>query len=141
MSEPLPDAQPRLPRSDGTFILPQINEEESSSETYSEYAEPVTQTDPTEPSIHLTDIANCREALATLSSYHSGQIGQYLKNFRGLLILPLHSVSIFRMPHGRHTANYPILIYFPTNDLKQYPHLQNFNDAIGALYPQNDENK
>lgn len=127
------DAQTLPPDARGPYNIPD-GDEYSDSETYSEYPEPVTQTDPTEQTIHFTDLSNCREVLATLSNFNSGQIGQYLKSHQGLLILPLHAVSIFRIPHGHHTGNYPIIIYYPTQNLDRYPHLSNFNEAINALY-------
>lgn len=129
----IPDAQPLPPGARGIVNLPS-GDEYSESETYSEYPEPVTQTDPTEQTIHITDLSNCREVLATLSNFTSGQIGQYLKSHQGLLILPLHAVSIFRLPHGHHTGNYPVLIYYPKKDLSRYPHLENFNEAVNVLY-------
>ena len=129
----IPDAQPLPPGARGPYYMSD-SIEESESETYSEYPEPVTQTDPTEQTVHITDLANCREVLATLSCFNNGQIGQYLKSHQGLLILPLHAVSVFRIPHGRHTGNYPILIYYPKKALDRYPHLENFNEAINVLY-------
>ena len=111
-----------------------LESSDSDAVTDSEYPEPVTQTCPNESSIHLTDLSNCRETLAAITHYNQGQIGQYLKNFKGLLILPLHAVSIFRIPHGHHTGNYPLLIYLPEQEISQYPHLDNFNDAIQTLY-------
>lgn len=129
----IPDAQPLPPDARGPNYYCQESST-SDSETYSEYPEPVTQTDPTEQTIHLTDIKNCRETLATLSNFNGGQIGQHLKKDKGLLILPLHAVSILRLPHGSHVGNYPVLIYFPKEDLKNYPHLSNFNEAINAIY-------
>lgn len=129
----IPDAQPLPPGARGAVYVPS-GDEYSESETSSEYPEPVTQTDPSEQTIHITDLANCREVLATLSNFTSGQIGQYLKSYQGLLILPLHAVSIFRLPHGHHTGNYPVLIYYPKKDLNRYPHLENLNEAINVLY-------
>lgn len=129
----IPDAQPLPPGARGPNYIPN-GYESSDSETYSDYPEPVTQTDPTEQSVHITDISNCREVLATLSNFTTGQIGQHLKSYQGLLILPLHAVSIFRLPHGHHTGNYPVLIYYPTKTLNQYPHLENFNEAINVIY-------
>lgn len=129
----IPDAQPLPPDArDPAYYDPES--QSSDSETYSEYPEPTTQTCPDEQAIHLTDLKNCRETLATLSHYSSGQIGQFLKKSKGLLCLPLHAVSVFRIPHGNHTGNYPILIYYPEKDLKYYPHLATFNEAIDVLY-------
>ena len=129
----IPDAQPLPPGARGpNYYDPES--QSSDSETYSEYPEPTTQTCPDEQAIHLTDLKNCRETLATLSHYTSGQIGQFLKKSKGLLCLPLHAVSVFRIPHGNHTGNYPILIYYPEKDLKYYPHLATFNEAIDVLY-------
>ena len=107
---------------------------DSASETESEYPEPQVATDPTESSVHMTDLKNIREVLATLSHYNGGQLGQYLKQYHGLLIMPLHGVSTIRIPHGRHVGNYPILIYYPKKPLNRYPHLENFNEAISAIY-------
>ena len=127
------DAQPIPPGARGPNFLPSESSD-SDSVTDSEYPEPATQTCPSESSIHLTDLKNSRETLAALTNYHQGQIGQYLKQFKGLLILPLHAISVFRIPHGHHTGNYPLLIYLPEQELSQYPHLDNFNDSIKALY-------
>lgn len=107
---------------------------ESESETCSDYPEPQVATDPTESSVHMSDLKNIREVLATLSHYNGGQLGQHLKQYRGLLVMPLHAVSVIRIPHGRHVGNYPILIYFPKKPLNRYPHLENFNEAIGTIY-------
>ena len=108
--------------------------EESESETSSDYPEPVTSTDSKLEAIHLTDMASVREVLSTLSNRNSGQIGQHLKTHKGLLILPLHAVSLLRMPTGRHTGNYPLLIYYPEKPLEEYPSLANLNAAINVLY-------
>ena len=129
-----PDAQPLPPGARGPNFFP-ATESDSESETYSEYPEPEVRTDPTENTVHLTDLKNLREVLGTLSNYNGGQLGQHLKDYRGLLIMPLHAVSIMRIPHGRHVGNPPILIYFPKKALDRYPHLENFNESIGMVYP------
>ena len=129
----IPDAQPLPPGArDPAYYTPES--QYSDSETYSEYPEPVTQTCPDEQAIHLTDLMNTRETLATLSKFTSGQIGQHLKSHQGLLILPLHAVSILRMPHGNHTGNYPVLIFYPEEDLDNYTNLPNFTTAVDLLY-------
>ena len=109
-------------------------ETSSDSETYSEYPEPNIATDPEESSVHMCDLKSIREVLATLSHYNGGQVGQHLKQYQGLLIMPLHAVSTIRIPHGRHVGNYPIIIYFPKKPLNRYPHLDNFNEAIRSIY-------
>lgn len=111
-----------------------ISDSDSDSQTYSDYPEPATLTSPNENAIHMTDLKNIREALATLSGFNGGQIGQFLKEKIGLLIMPLHAVSVLRIPHGNHVGNYPIIIYYPVQDLEKYPHLDTFNDAIKCLY-------
>ena len=68
----------------GAPVVMSAESTDSDAATDSEYPEPVTQTCPNESSIHLTDLANCRETLAAMSHYSQGQIGQYLKNFKGL---------------------------------------------------------
>lgn len=131
-----PDAQP-LPlgaKGPNPFPFP-TTESDSESETYSEYPEPEVRTDPSENTVHLSDLKNLRNVLGTLSNYNGGQLGQHLKDYRGLLIMPLHAVSIMRIPHGRHVGNPPILIYFPRKPLDRYPHLENFNESIGMVYP------
>lgn len=129
----IPDAQPLPPGArEPAYIDPES--QYSDSETYSEYPEPVTQTDPTAEAVHLTDLKNARETLAALTSYSGGQIGQYLKSHQGLLILPLHALSILRVPHGRHTGNYPLLIYYPKEGVDKYPQLDDFNTAINVIY-------
>ena len=129
----IPDAQPLPPGArEPAYIDPES--QYSDSETYSEYPEPVTQTDPTAEAVHITDLQNARETIAALSSYSGGQIGQYLKSHKGLLILPLHALSVLRVPHGRHTGNYPILVYYPKEGVDQYPDLKDFNLAVEMLY-------
>lgn len=122
-------------------ILPTCLHNESSSstgsdsETYSENPEPPIRTDPTEDAIHLTDLKNLRQTLGTLSNYNGGQLGQHLKSFQGLIVMPLHAVSVLRVPHGTHTLNPHVLIYFPTKLLDRYPHLETFNKSISMVYP------
>ena len=127
------DAQQLPPGARGPNFLDQ-QVEESESETSSDYPEPATSTDSKLEAIHLTDMASVREVLSTLSNRNSGQIGQHLKTHKGLLILPLHAVSLLRMPTGRHTGNYPLLIYYPEKPLEEYSSLANLNAAINALY-------
>lgn len=130
----IPDAQPLPPGAREPAYIDHESQS-SDSETYSEYPEPVTQTDPTAEAIHITDLKNARETLAALSSYSGGQIGQYLKSHKGLLILPLHALSVLRVPNGRHTGNYPLLIYYPKEGIENYPDLHDFNLAVETLYP------
>ena len=106
---------------------------DNEEETYSEYPEPSTKIDESEESIHITDLGSSREMLATLTNFSGGQIGQHLKKFKGLIILPLHSISVFRMPHGRHVGNFKMIIFLP-DPKKEYPHLENFNIAVNAIY-------
>ena len=127
------DAQSIPPGARGPNFFPQQCEE-SESETYSDYPEPATSTDSNIEAVHLTDMASVREVLSTLSNRNSGQIGQHLKTHKGLLILPLHAVSLLRMPTGRHTGNYPLLIYYPEKPIEEYPSLANLNAAINVLY-------
>lgn len=130
---PCPDAQilPHHPSHES------FSSTDSESETYSENPEPSIRTDPTEDAVHLTDLKNLRQTLGTLSNYNGGQLGQHLKSFQGLLVMPLHAVSVLRIPHGTHTLNPNVLIYFPTKLLDRYPHLETFNKSIGMVYPSN----
>ena len=119
----------------GMIFPPDYSDSYSSEcETESEYDPPSVATDPSEPAVLVTDIKNIRQILATRVGFNGGQLGTHLKSVEGLIILPLHAVSILRIPHGRHVGNPPCLIFHPTERLQNYNHLPQFQESINILY-------
>lgn len=107
---------------------------DSESETVDEGPQPHLGTVPDEPAIRMTDLKNVRQVLATMTNYNGGQIGNHLKKGQGLIILPLHAVSVLRVPHGRHVGNYKVMVYVPMMPRNHYAHLETFNEAIDHIY-------
>lgn len=131
---------PPFPMQPGMTFPPDSSDYSSGTETESEYEPPPVATDPGEPAVLVTDIKNIRQILATRVGFNGGQLGTHLKSVEGLIILPLHAVSILRIPHGRHVGNPPCLIFHPTERLENYNHLPQFQESIDILYnhPQKD---
>lgn len=125
---------PQIPP--GMIFPPDYSEysTETDTETESECDPPSVATDPQEPAVLLTDIKNIRQILATRVGFNGGQLGTHLKSVEGLIVLPLHAVSILRIPHGRHVGNPPCLIFHPTERLENYNHLPQFQESINILY-------
>lgn len=112
---------------------------ESPSSDESDVEIPIQQ-DVHEPDIIFTDLANVRELLASRTGYTGGQLGTHLKQFEGLLIMPLHSTSVLRIPNGKHVGNPPVIVFLPSRSPSSYPNFPNFLEAVQFLYhpPQNE---
>lgn len=116
------------------------SEESEYGDTESDYPPPNIIVAENEPSIVLTDIANIREVLATRTCFHGVQLGSHLKNHQGLIILPLHAVSLLRMPTGHHTGNPPCLVFHPVERLENYDRFPQFQESIKMLYDNKPQN-
>lgn len=124
------------------IVTPVVQPPVDSSETETEPSDveiPIQQ-DVSEPDIIFTDLANVRELLASRTGYSGGRLGSHLKNFKGLLILPLHATPALRFPHGAHVGNPPMIVFLPTKQAAAYPQLDNFVESIKFLYNDNSQN-
>lgn len=90
-------------------------------------------TDSNEESIKITDVKNIKSVVSSLTNYKGGSLSNYLKNFPGLIVLPLSAVTLIRKPSGGHLFNPKILLYIPNKGIENYEHMQNFNQAIALI--------
>lgn len=60
-----------------------------------------------------------------------------MRNFKGLIVLPIESVGNLRYPSGAHRANPSVIVYLPTDGPENHPSMTQFNQAIQILYPPN----
>ena len=123
------NGNPVQEQSTQSLPLPVLNT--SSSE---DNEEPNVATDPSEDSIHMSDLKSIRTVLGLITKTPGGILSQHLKNKQGLIILPLSAVSMLRKPSGKHINNPPAIIYYPSNGPESVPHLQQFNEAIRLIY-------
>lgn len=89
--------------------------------------------DPSSDAIHMTDLKNIRTVLSILTRYPGGVLSNHLKQFPGLIILPLDAVSMLRKPTGNHIANPTAILYVPNGSPEEYSIFNNFNEAIRLL--------
>lgn len=98
---------------------------------------PEVQTANNNQDIMFTNTAELRTVLATLSNYKTGQLGNHLKDCRGLILLPLHAVTALRTPMSNHSLEYPCIVFYPHQKLDNYiPNLPNLVEGINVLYPE-----
>lgn len=105
--------------------------EDSSSDD----SDPHVASDPNENSIHMSDLKNIRTVLSILTHFPGGNLTTHLKQFPGLICLPLSAVSMLRKPSGNHINNPPAIIYLPLDGPDAHPHMVNFNEAIRLIGP------
>ena len=101
--------------------------------TSSDDSDPHVASDPNEETIHMSDLKNIRTVLSILTHFPGGYLTSHLKQFPGLICLPLSAVSMLRKPTGSHTSNPPAIIYLPLDGPDAHPHMTNFNEAIRLL--------
>lgn len=87
------------------------------------------------PDILCTDVAHMREVIASRTFYPGfGQLGKWLKNQPGLIILPLHAISLIRTPLGGHIANPKVIIFHPTKSKENYSQFPQFQECMRKFY-------
>lgn len=107
-----------------------VEEEDESSEP-----PPDVQQDANISDIIFTNTAELRTVLATLSDYKAGQLGTHLKNYRGVVVLPLDAVTAIRTPNSNHALNYRCIVFYPHMALDHYVDtLPNLVESINVLY-------
>lgn len=121
---------------DGNPILDQAVQNISITDSSSseEDEEPNVASDPNEESIHMSDLKNIRTVLGLLTRYPGGVLSNHLKDKQGLIILPLHAVSMLRKPCGKHIFNPPSIIYYPKEGPESATHMEQFNEAMRLIY-------
>ena len=113
----------------------EVNNEQSSEDDESSEPPPPVQTATNNQDITFTDTENLRTVLATLSNYKYGQLGSHLKNFRGVVLLPIDAVTAIRTPSSNHSMNYPCIVFYPHEEFTHYSDtLPNLVEAINILY-------
>lgn len=85
--------------------------------------------------IVFTNTGELRTVLATLTGYQNGQLGAHLRQFHGLIILPLDAVTILRTPQAHHCKAYNCISFVPHQQISNYTqNLPNFTESINILY-------
>lgn len=131
----LPDGAQQLP--DGAHEPAYIQDSTQSeySDSQSEEPPPPLSTTYNVNDIVFTNTAELRTVLATLTGYQSGQLGSHLRNFHGLIILPLDAVTILRTPQAHHCKAYNCITFVPHQNLPNYSsNLPNFCESINVIY-------
>lgn len=90
--------------------------------------------DPNDPNIHITNLENLRVVLSLLSHFPGGILSNHLRNFPGLIILPISAISMIRKPTANHNANPSAFVYFPSDGQTLAPHLNQLNEVVRLLY-------
>lgn len=129
----LPDGAQKLPIGAHGFSSNQLIEDDTDSEEPS----PDVHSDKRFPTdITFTNTNEVRTVLATLSGFQCGRLGSHLIDKKGLIILPLHSVTSIRTVAGNHNMQYPCIVFYP----QSYPDevfrqvFPNLMDAIDNFY-------
>lgn len=82
----------------------------------------------------VSDVRNIRQVLTNRVNFYGLQIGSRLRNERGLLIMPLHAVSLIRVPTGHHIVNPTVILWHPLNSIDNYSYLPQFQECVEILY-------
>lgn len=130
------------PEPDIQIFNGEINEEENNGnniqftndESSSSNEEVVVLSDPADPSIHMTNLENLRAVLSIITRFPGGVLSNFLKNFGGLIILPLSAVSMIRKPSSNHNNNPPAFVYYPENGPNSAPHMNQLNEVMRLIY-------
>lgn len=124
-----PDAQPRqfVPPSP---MEPEYSETETESEVPTFYGVAADC-----PDILCTDVAHVREVIASRTGYPGyGQLGRWLKDKQGLIVLPLDAISLIRTPFGGHVANPKVVVFHPTQSFEHYSQFPQFQECVRKFY-------
>ena len=70
--------------------------------------------------ITFTSTAEIRTVLATLSHFKGGQLGRWLSDQKGLIILPLSAVTAIRTTTNNHKLEYPTILFYPQCPIERY---------------------
>ena len=117
------------------FHEPAQESSDNSDDCSSEESAPKVQADPNVLDITFTETSELRSVLATLSNYTSGQLGTHLRDYRGVIILPIEAVTAIRTPQGNHSLNYQCIVFYPHQSLEHYVDtLPNLVESINVLY-------
>ena len=109
---------------------PEYSETETESEVPTIYGEASDCSD-----ILCTDVAHMREVIASRTNYPGyGQLGKWLKQKPGLIILPLDAVSLIRTPLGGHISNPKVIIFHPTQSIEHYNQFPQFQESLRKFY-------
>ena len=129
------EAMPMELDEDGNPIMPppQMAMPVAIDSSSSDDSDPHVASDPNEETIHMSDLKNIRTVLSILTHFPGGNLTSHLKQFPGLICLPISAVSMLRKPSGNHIANPPAIIYLPLDGPDAHPYMTNFNEAIRLL--------
>lgn len=74
----------------------------------------------------VTTLSNLTAVVKTRTNYDGeGQLGSYLKQYPGLIILPIHAVTFIRKPTGSHRSDPPAIVYVHSDvESDSYPNLE-----------------
>lgn len=112
---------PPIPPSPAMLPLPQISVSDSESDV------PVATNE--DHCVTTTDLKNLKAVVQTKTHYDgSMNISSWLKQYPGLIILPLDAISYIRKPTGHHMKNPQALVY-----LQDGTCAQNYNDFVEAV--------